>query len=412
MVAALGHSVVTTIDRQPHAVAPLPDEYPKARKSITALSRLPREAPMAAPAVFPQPPDPDDYDGGRRWHKYCKLETIEARHRHLTKVTGHLRELAALKHLDVGDNGIESFERNGDHEGLETLAVYSNNLCSLELPRFGNLRFLGVGYNRIEALPITLGDRCPLLEAFDGYFNHLSSLDASLDALGGCVHLKQCVLAGNPCALLPQYRKRVAHALHVVRLDDLVLSKGEDDVYGDDETISVHVTLRALLGLDAPAAASDAADPTEEGVFVEFLIVGAPPATARRTARLPWRAALLAPPAPDAPSPPSVDVVLGVPASAVVRDGLKSTGLLVSVLKATPAAEEDGAEALAVVAAATVPLAALLEPSFSADSRLVETGALAFEAPGGGGEGSVTLAVRLNPPEDVPGPEELEEDEE
>ena len=220
--------------------------------------------------------------------------------------------------------------------------------------------------------------------------------------------MKQCVLAGNPCALLPQYRRRVAHALHVVRLDDVALSKGEDDVYGDDETIRVHVTLRALLGLDAPASASDAADPLEEGVFVEFLVVGAPQMTARRTARLPWRAAPVAPPAPDAPSPASIDVVLGVPATAAVRDGLKATGLLVSVLKAMP---EDGAEALAVVAAATVPLAALLEPSFSADSRLVETGALAFEAPGGGGEGSVTLAVRLNPPEDVPA-EELEEDEE
>jgi hypothetical protein len=359
-------------------------------------------------AVFPQPPDPADYDGERRWHRYCQLETIEARHRQLTRVTRDLRALVNLKHLDVGDNGIESFERNGDHEGLETLALYSNNLCSLELPRFGNLRFLGVGYNRIEALPITLGDRCPLLEAFDGAFNALSSLDASLDSLSGCVHLKQCVLAGNPCALLPQYRRRVAHALHVVRLDDVALSKGEDDVYGDDETIRVHVTLRALLGLDAPASASDAADPLEEGVFVEFLVVGAPQMTARRTARLPWRAAPVAPPAPDAPSPASIDVVLGVPATAAVRDGLKATGLLVSVLKAMP---EDGAEALAVVAAATVPLAALLEPSFSADSRLVETGALAFEAPGGGGEGSVTLAVRLNPPEDVPA-EELEEDEE
>ena len=51
-------------------------------------------------------------------------------------------------------------------------------------------------------------------------------------------------------------------------------------------------------------------------------------------------------------------------AVAAVRDGIKLSGLLVSVLRATPAAApEDGAErepeALAVLAAATVPLAAL-----------------------------------------------------
>ena len=89
-------------------------------------------------------------------------------------------------------------------------------------------------------------------------------------------------------------------------------------------------------------------------------------------------------------------------AVAAVRDGLKLSGLLVSVLHATPAAApEDGAErepeALAVLAAATVPLAALLEPSFAAGSALVETAALAFESGEDADDASVTVAVRLNP---------------
>ena len=67
-----------------------------------------------------------------------------------------LGDLAALRHLDVGDNEIEAFE-GGDHASMETLAIYSNRLASLEsLPRFENLRFLGVGYNSIEALPRAL----------------------------------------------------------------------------------------------------------------------------------------------------------------------------------------------------------------------------------------------------------------
>ena len=91
-----------------------------------------------------------------------------------------------------------------------------------------------------------------------------------------------------------------------------------------------------------------------------------------------------------------------MPAVAAVRDGLKLSGLLVSVLRATPAAApEDGAErepeALAVLAAATVPLAALLEPSFAEGSSLVETAALAFEDGEGADDASVTVAVRLNP---------------
>ena len=133
--------------------------------------------------VFPQPPDADDYDGERRWRKDCKRETIEARHRRLIKIGPALGDLAALRHLDVGDNEIEAFE-GGDHAAMETLSVYSNRLTSLaSLPRFENLRFLGVGYNRIEALPRTLCERCPLLECFDGAYNALASLDVTVDAL-------------------------------------------------------------------------------------------------------------------------------------------------------------------------------------------------------------------------------------
>ena len=353
--------------------------------------------------VFPQPPDADDYDGERRWRRDCKRETIEARHRRLGKLGPALGDLAALRHLDVGDNEIEAFE-GGDHAAMETLAIYSNRLTSLvSLPRFGNLRFLGVGYNRIEALPRTLCERCPLLECFDGAYNALASLDVSVDALGGCAHLRQCVLTGNPCALLPNYRKRVAFGLpQLARLDDVDVAP-VDAADGDDATITIHVALRALLGLSgAPPTAADEASPEEEGVFVELLVVGAPPATARRTRRLPWRAAPVAPPAPDAESAIPVEVALEVPAVAAVRDGLKLSGLLVSVLKATPAAPpEDGAErepeALAVLAAATVPLAALLEPSFAEGSSLVETAALAFENGEAADDASVTVAVRLNP---------------
>ena len=125
--------------------------------------------------------------------------------------------------------------------------------------------------------------------------------------------------------------------------------------------------------------------------------MGAPPATARRTRRLPWRAAPVAPPAPDAESQTPVEVALEVPAVAAVRDGLKLSGLLVSVLKATPAAAPEEPEALAVLAAATVPLAALLEPSFAEGSSLVETAALAFESGEDADDASVTVAVRLNP---------------
>ena len=60
--------------------------------------------------VFPQPPDADDYDGERRWRKDCKRETIEARHRRLGKLGPALGDLAALRHLDVGDTEIEAFE--------------------------------------------------------------------------------------------------------------------------------------------------------------------------------------------------------------------------------------------------------------------------------------------------------------
>ena len=52
---------------------------------------------------------------------------------------------------------------------------------------------------------------------------------------------------------------------------------------------------------------------------------------------------------------------------------------------------------VAVLAAATVPLAALLEPSFAAGSALVETAALAFESGEAADDASVTVAVRLNP---------------
>ena len=70
-----------------------------------------------------------------------------------------------------------------------------------------------------------------------------------------------------------------------------------------------------------------------------------------------------------------------------------------SVLRATPAAAPEEPEALAVLAAATVPLAALLEPSFAfaEGSSLVETAALAFEGGDGADDASVTVAVRLNP---------------
>ena len=349
--------------------------------------------------VFPQPPDADDYDGERRWRRDCTRETIEARHLHLVKLGPALGELEALRHLDVGDNEIEGFDRS-DHAALETLAIYSNRLASLEsLPRFENLRFLGVGYNQIEALPRTLSERCPLLECFDGAYNALASLDRCVDALGGCMHLKQCVLTGNPCALLPHYRKRVAFGLpQLARLDDMDCGV-VDAADGDDTTITVHVALRALLGLrGAPPTAADEASPEEEGIFVELLVVGAPPATARRTRRLPWRAAPVAPPAPDAEGSIPVEVALAVPAVAAVRDGLKLSGLLVSVLKATPAAAPEEPEALAVLAAATVPLAALLEPSFAAaGSALVETAALAFEDGEAAEDASVTVAVRLNP---------------
>ena len=203
----------------------------------------------------------------------------------------------------------------------------------------------------------------------------------------------------SPCALLPNYRKRVAFGLpQLARLDDMDVAP-VDAADGDDASITIHVALRALLGLrGAPPTAADEAGPEEEGVFVELLVVGAPPATARRTRRLPWRAAPVAPPAPDAEGSMPVEVALAVPAVAAVRDGLKLSGLLVSVLKATPAAAPEEPEALAVLAAATVPLAALLEPSFAAaGSSLVETAALAFESGEDADDASVTVAVRLNP---------------
>ena len=197
------------------------------QKPVRAPAPRPRRTrahagcPMAR-LVFPQPPDADDYDGERRWRKDCKRETVEARHLHLVKIGPALGELEALRHLDVGDNEIEGFDRS-DHAAMETLSIYSNRLTSLDsLPRFENLRFLGVGYNSIEALPRALGERCPLLECFDGAYNALASLDVTVDALGGCMHLKQCVLTGNPCALLPNYRKRVAFGLpQLARLDDM-----------------------------------------------------------------------------------------------------------------------------------------------------------------------------------------------
>ena len=141
------------------------------------------------------------------------------------------------------------------------------------------------------------------------------------------MHLKQCVLTGNPCALLPNYRKRVAFGLpQLARLDDAEVAP-VDAADGDDASITIHVALRALLGLSgAPPTAADEASPEEEGVFVELLVVGAPPATARRTRRLPWRAAPVAPPAPDAEGSIPVEVALEVPAVAAVRDGLEIVG--------------------------------------------------------------------------------------
>ena len=91
--------------------------------------------------------------------------------------------------------------------------------------------------------------------------------------------------------------------------------------------------------------------------------------------------------------------MLGIPS--VLHTASSFHTKLRAVQAIAAAAPEDGAErepeALAVLAAATVPLAALLEPSFAEGSSLVETAALAFESGEDADDASVTVAVRLNP---------------
>lgn len=135
-------------------------------------------------------------------------------------------------------------------------------------------------------------------------------------------------------------------------------------------------------------------DPTLPGCYVDYLVVGAPPETKRRSERLFWRSAPVTAvkKADETGAPPEV-VKLKVPATVALRDGLKFRGLLVSVLKATPPSSDALADHAAavdakaaspddddvpdpgpvpqeefqVVAASTVPLHCLLEPQFGAD---------------------------------------------
>lgn len=344
---------------------------------------------------FPPRGEVEDDESQAEWRELCGCVVHEARARHFTSIGADLACLPHLELLDVSANEIDRFQAGARADALEILQCYSNKFASLtSLPNMGNLRFLGLGFNDIASLPLDLARRTPNLASLDLAFNSLRSLDDVVAALRKCRKLRQVFLAGNPCALLESYRVRLVVQLPALEtVDDAEVTGAERAEYElpeggvargpADSVVRIEVTLKSLLGLPAPDAgdaggsapgsrpgtgkkapekggrkstikksaevASDAPppvpDPDDEGCYVDVLVVGAPPETKRRTARLFWRkdpanAARRAADGAGA-APPAEVVVLEVPATVALRDGIKFKGLLVSVLKATPPTAAD-----------------------------------------------------------------------
>ncbi len=147
------------------------------------------------------------------------LKTLRLRECGINTIDADVAQLVNLQELNVSGNRITNIRFLPPK--LQALQAYDNCIARLDLSQSfcaPNILHLGLGHNEIAYLNWL--EDFDQLRILDLSYNQISDLENALWFLKNLRFLQVVHLEGNPCSLLPGYRRRVLSALPQVTILD------------------------------------------------------------------------------------------------------------------------------------------------------------------------------------------------
>ncbi|KAK7240970.1 indole-3-glycerol-phosphate synthase [Aureococcus anophagefferens] len=229
---------------------------------------------------------------------------------------------------------MDRFQPGARADALQILQAYSNRFASLgTLPSLPEARFLGFGFNELSALPRTWAAAARTWRPWTWPSTTSCPSTTSSRACASAGSSSRSSSRGTPAACSRTTASASSTQLPALEtIDDAEVTAAEREEYvlpeggfkeDLDGFVTIEVSLKSLAGLPAPEGADSAPnsrpgtgkkdekrksikkdkkkddegepaaaprpDPAKEGCYADLLVVGAPPETKARTARLFWR---------------------------------------------------------------------------------------------------------------------------
>lgn len=203
---------------------------------------------------------------------YVDRATLLSRFSHLklsdmgiTELDGALRGFTKLDELNVSHNKISEANMDVLPRGLKALHALGNHIADVQIKQpLDNLLLLGLGHNRISALPPLMHMMLPRLHVLDLSANDIVDPAQVLAAASKLRQLTHLLLYGCPCAMEINYVPRVMAALPALQsLDDRLIT---------DDARAALLQIADELGIgSSPSSTSGRAD-ASAGVKIEVQI--------------------------------------------------------------------------------------------------------------------------------------------
>eukprot|EP00002_Diphylleia_rotans_P010030 TRINITY_DN2041_c0_g2_i1.p1 TRINITY_DN2041_c0_g2~~TRINITY_DN2041_c0_g2_i1.p1 ORF type:complete len:476 (-),score=91.90 TRINITY_DN2041_c0_g2_i1:733-2160(-) len=169
---------------------------------------------------------------------------------------GHIdsasRQLCNLTELCLNVNCLKFIDANHLPVSLEILNAYGNEITQVpDASSLPKLVHLGLGFNRIQSISPSIGERLSTLLSLDLSYNELDDIQATLDAISSIMRLRHLALIGNPFSFAPEYRGFVVDSLPwILVLDDIPISEKEREKVSGDRNKDISKALYLTIELN------------------------------------------------------------------------------------------------------------------------------------------------------------------
>lgn len=152
-----------------------------------------------------------------------KLQTVD---------TGDVARLINLQVMSLSHNLLTSLAGFQHLKSLVSLNLNNNALTSLEgIEHCSALQHFFVANNRVrDPSPLVA---CTQLQTLHLFRNNIANLELAITALSHLPRLRELELAGNPCALAPEYKHRLVLHLELETLDGDTINQLDYDLAND-----------------------------------------------------------------------------------------------------------------------------------------------------------------------------------